>query len=230
MTLTRRLGSSGLALLVTATISLAFTSSPAQAAAPVTVGDTTSMYAGGGQEVDVLVNDSDPDGIEDLTVCRMGTETYKRVAVEYVGDGKVIAFSLPSARPGSYTFTYYACDFETLVPGTLTVTIVAEPDITAKALPGRPGKIKVTNPADFKIRYLYGSFKEPNPDGIVKIAKHSSVILTVRRTQIDWLAFTRKGEFVKQGHVRGIKLPPGTTAPAAGRVSPRVATLWATGV
>ena len=142
----------------------------------------------------------------------------------------MLVFSLPSAKPRTYTFTYYACDFETLTPGTLTVTIDPEPEITAKALPGKPGKIKVTNPADFKIRFLFGSFQNNEPDGNVKIAKNSSVILTVRRTKIDWIALTRKGDFLKQGHVTGIKLPPGTTPPAAGRFSDRVGKLWAAGV
>ena len=208
------------------------TAAPAQAAPPVTVTDTASMYAGNGREVDVLANDTrrrrprGPGGLPDGRV-----ETYKQVFAESFGDGVIFAYSLPGAKPGTYTFTYYACDFQTLVPGTLTVTIEPEPEVTAKALPGQPGKIKVTNPADFKIRYFYGSFKEPEPDGIVKIAKNSSVVLSVRRTQIDWIAYTRKGDFITQGRIKNIVLPPGTTPPAAGRsVSPRVAKLWASAV
>ena len=165
------------------------------------------MYAGNGREVDVLANDTDADSPEDLTVCRLGEETYKTVFAESFGDGVIFTYSLPGAKPGTYTFTYYACDFQALVPGTLTVTIEPEPEVTAKALPGQPGKIKVTNPADFKIRYLYGSFKEPEPDGIVKIAKNSSVVLSVRRTQIDWIAYTRKGDFITQGRIKNIGCP-----------------------
>jgi hypothetical protein len=231
MTWTRRLASTGVATLLATSLGLVVTAAPAQAAPPVVAGDATSMYAGNLREVNVLANDTDADSPGDLTVCRLGNESYKRVFAESVGDGVLVAYSLPSAKPGTYTFTYYACDFEALVPATLTVTIDPEPEVTAKALPGRPGKIKVTNPADFKIRYLYGSFKEPNPDGTVKIARNSSVILTVRRTQIDWIAYTRKGDFITQGKVKNIVLPPGTTPPAAGRaVSPRLAKLWASGV
>jgi hypothetical protein len=231
MTWTRRLGTTGLATLLGTTLGLVVTASPAQAAPPVVVDDATSMYAGNGREVDVLANDTDADSPDDLTVCRLGKESYKRVFAETLGDGVVFVFALPGARPGTYTFTYYACDFETLVPGTLTVTIDPEPEVRAKALPGRPGKIKVKNPADFKIRFLYGSFKEPNPDATVKIPRNSSVILTVRRTQIDWIALTRKGDFIKRGRIKNITLPPGTTPPAAGRaMSPRLAKLWASGV
>jgi hypothetical protein len=230
MTWTRRLATTGLATLLGTSLGLVVTAAPAHAAPPVTTNDATSMYAGNSREVDVLANDTDTDSPDDLTVCRLGTETYKRVFAEYWGDGVILTYSLPGAKPGTYTFTYYACDYQTLVPGTLTVTIDPEPDVTAKALPGRPGKIKVTNPADFKIRFLYGSFNEPEPDGTVRIARNSSVILSVRRTRIDWIAFTRTGEFIRQGKIKNIVLPPGTTPPAAGRFGHRVARLWSEGV
>ncbi|MGZ8745169.1 MAG: Ig-like domain-containing protein [Nocardioides sp.] len=235
MTRTRRLGITGLATLLGTSLALVVTAAPVQAAAPVTVADAASMYAGNLVEVQPLANDSDADG-DDLAICRIADSTYKRVELVYGfgEDGEIsdtlLLLSRPSAKPGTYTFTYYACDFQTLVAGTITLTINEPPDITAKALPGRPGKIKVTNPADFKIRYLYGSFKEPNPDGTVKIAKNSSVILTVRRTQIDWIAFTRKGDFLTRGRIKNITLPPGTTPPAAGRYGPRVTTMWGAGV
>ena len=112
------------------------------------------------------------------------------------------------------------------------MTIEPEPEITAKALPGQPGKIKVTNPADFKIRFLYGSFQEPEPDGTVKIAKNSSVVLNVRRTQIDWIAYSAHGRLPRRRDgSRTSSCRPGTTPPAAGRsASPRVAKLWSSAV
>jgi len=227
MTRTRRAVASLLTLAVAA-LGLAVTAAPAQAVAPVTAGDSTSMYAGNGREVNVLANDTDTDSPGDLAVCRLGTESYKRVFAEYVGDGVLFVYSLPKAKPGTYTFTYYACDYEALTPGTLTVTIEPEPEVTAKALPGKPGKIKIKNPADFKIRFLYGSFKEESPDGTVKVPRNSSVIIGVRRTRIDWVAYTRKGDFITQGTIKGIVLPPGTTPPAAGRSGPLLRKLWAT--
>jgi hypothetical protein len=230
MTWTRRLATTGLAGLLAASLGLVVTAAPAQAAPPVATNDTASMYAGNGREVDVLANDTDADSPDDLVVCRLGKESYKRVFAESLGDGVVFVYSLPSAKPGTYTFTYYACDYEGLVPATLTVTIDPEPEVTAKAIPGQPGKIKVTNPADFKISFFYGSFKEPEPDGTVKIARNSSIILSVRRTQIDWVAYTRQGDFIKQGKIKNIVLPPGTTPPAAGRFGHRVQKLWAGGV
>ncbi len=229
MTRTRRLATTALLSLLTASLSLVAGASPASAASPVTGPDSASMYAGNYVELNVLANDTDADG-DELAVCRVAPSPYKKVDFEWGDSGDVFVFTQPSARPRTYTFTYYACDFETLVPGTLTVTVVPEPDIRAKALTGQPGRIKVTNPADFKIRFLYGSFKLEEPDGVVRIPRNSSIVLTVRRTKIDWIALSRKGDFLRQGHVRGIKLPPGTTPPAAGRhVSPRVARLWQQG-
>ena len=148
--------------------------------------------------VSALANDSDPDG-DDLAVCRIGTERYpgKGVNIEFLpvegGDGKglVLLFAKPNAKPGTYTFTYYACDFETLVPGTITLTVARPPKITAKAVPGQPGRIKVTNPADFRIRFLYGDFREEDADGNVKIVRNSSVVINVERTRIDWVAAVR---------------------------------------
>ena len=59
------------------------------------VNDTTSMYAGNGREVDVLANDTDADSPDDLAVCRLGDETYKRVFADDFGDGVIFAYSLP---------------------------------------------------------------------------------------------------------------------------------------
>lgn len=225
----------GLLATVLATFAVVVPAAPAQADPPVVVDDVARLYPGNVTDVSVLANDTDPDG-DDLVVCRMGTERYrgKGVSVEFVpgegedGKGIVLLFSKPSATPGTYTFTYYACDFETLVPGTITLTVVSPPTITAKALPGQPGRIKVTNQAGFKIRFLYGDFREEEPDGTVKIVKNSSVVLRVERTRIDWIAYSaRRFEYLGRGHVKGIKLPRGTTPPASGRhLSPRVARLW----
>jgi len=236
MTSTRRAAAVLLTLAVS-TWGLVMTAAPAQAAAPVTVADTATMYAGNLARIQPLANDTDADG-DELVICRIADSSYKRVALlfDFTEEGEssktdMLLISRTKAKPGTYTFTYYACDFQTLVAGTITLTIEESPDIKAKALAGQPGKIKVTNPADFKIRFLYGSFQQPAPDGTVKIAKSSSVILNVRRTQIDWIAFSRTGEYLAEGRIKGIKLPPGTTPPAAGRsASPRVAKLWSSAV
>ena len=188
------------------------------------------MFAGMGAQVGLIDNDSDPDG-DALAVCRIGPEKHKGVRLVLFPqerEGGAVVLSRPSTKPGTYTFTYYACDYETLVPGTLTVTVEPRPDIAVKALPGRPGKIKVTNPADFKIEFLFGSAKEDKPDGVVGSPRGSSAVIEVRRTEIIWVAFkSRTLEFIDIGRVRNIKLPPGTTPPSpADRVDRSLARLW----
>jgi hypothetical protein len=225
----------GLLAALLAAFAVIVPAAPAQADPPVVVDDAAELYPGNVTDVSVLENDTDPDG-DELAVCRVGDERYrgKGVSLEFLpsegvsGEGLVLLFTKPNAKPGTYTFTYYACDFQTLVPGTITLTVVRPPKITAVALPSQPGKIRVTNPADFKIQFLYGDFSEEDPDGIVRIVKNSSVVLTVKRARIDWVAYSaRRFEYLRTGHVKGIKLHRGTTAPAAGRhVSPRVAALW----
>jgi hypothetical protein len=216
-----------------AALGLVVLATPAQAAAPVTTPDSVSMYAGNAVEVHPLLNDTDADG-DDLAVCRMADSTYKKVEIFFgfteggeQSDETLFINARAGAKPGTYTFTYYACDFQTLVPGTITLTIDEEPNITVKALPAKPGKIKVKNPADFKIRFFYGSFKEQEPDGEIVIPQGSSVILEVQRTQIDWIAIKARGfQFLKQGRLKGITLPPGTTPPAAGRSGQTFTRMW----
>ena len=234
---TRRAAAALLTLAVS-TLGLVVTAAPAQAATPITAPDSASMYPGNLVLVEPLFNDTDADD-DDLVVCRIADSSYKKIDFFFgfteegeQSDQQLVLASRAGAAPGTYTFTYYACDFQNLVAGTITLTINEPPDITVKALPGQPGKIKVKNPADFRIRFYYGSFKEQEPDGDIVIPRGSSVILVVRRTQIDWIAIKPRGaQFLKQGRLKGIKLPPGTTSPAAGRpVSPALAKLWAGGV
>jgi hypothetical protein len=193
------------------------------------------MYPGNIVSLFPLTNDTDADtDHDDLTICRLGTEHYKKVEASFSDDGgengpEFDVFSAPSAKPGTYTFTYYACDFDSLVPGVATITILPAPDIKVTAVKGQPGRLKVSNPADFKIRFLYGSFSEAQPDGTITVPKGATVTITVHRTKIGWLAYDRKGNFLKIGRVDGIKLPKGDHPPAAGRTSlpSRLAAGWA---
>ena len=203
--------------------------SPAGAAtgsAPVTTPDAGAMFAGNVVVSDVLANDTDPDG-DELAICRVGDSPSKHLDPIIDGDNLVV-LSAALAKPGTYTFTYYACDFSYLTAGTLTVTIQPEPEIKVKKLPAQPGKLKVKNPADFRIQFLFGSFRADAPDGEIMIKKHSSTVITVHRRKIGWIAYSNGGEFLKLGRVSSIALPPGARPPGAGRVvlSPRLASAW----
>jgi hypothetical protein len=197
---------------------------PAGAAGPpVTAPDAVTLYQGNFAAVFPVKNDHDPDN-ELLTICRLGTEHYKGLEAAFFGDEFDIAAS-PNVKPGSYTFTYYTCDFQTLVPGTITVTVQELPKIKVSAA-GR-GQIKVKNPFDFKIRFLYGSFKEGSPDAKALINPGATVTLPVKRTAIDWVAYNRKGTvFCGTGTIKGLKLRTQASRPAGVPLSDRLAQAW----
>jgi Bacterial Ig domain len=222
----RRLGTGLLTLALGLVLSGTLIASPAAAAEPVTNPDTGKMWAGNAVVADVLANDSDADG-DDLAICRIG-ESPSRKLEAFVDGDQLIVLSAPGARPGQYVFTYYACDFETLQDETLTITIKPKPRIRVVKLDA-PGKLKIKNREGFRIELLYGSFREPQPDGTAIVGGHDSKVIRVHRTKINWIAFhARKGDFLRIGRVKNIQLPPGDHPPAAGRaaVSPRVAELW----
>jgi hypothetical protein len=204
---------------------------PAQAVTgspPVTTPDSGTVFQGGFAELQPVNNDHDPDN-DQLAICRLGTEHYQGLQALFVENDWAV-FAKRRAKPGIYTFTYYACDFSYLTPGTITITVEAVPKISVKKIASNPGHLRVTNPADVKVRFLYGSFKEDKPDGRVIIGKDSSVVIAVHRTRIDWVASDRKGElFFVSGHVTGIKLAPGAPQPAGQVDLPaRLAQLWRT--
>ena len=62
------------------------------------------------------------------------------------------------------------------------------------------------------------------------IGKDSSVVISVHRTRIDWVASDRKGElFFVSGHVTGIRLARGAPRPTGQVALPsRLAQLWRT--
>jgi hypothetical protein len=196
---------------------------------PVTTPDAISVLQGNGAVLQPVNNDHDADN-DVLAICRLGTEHYRGLSFDFFGNDWEV-FARPSVKPGTYTFTYYACDFSYLIPGTITVTVEALPKISVKKVGAQAGKLRVTNPADFKIRFLYGSFKEDQPDGNLIIAKGDSIVINVHRTRIDWVATNRKGDlYLGTGHVSGIRLarsaPP--SAHEAASLPSRLAQVWRT--
>jgi hypothetical protein len=195
---------------------------------PVTTPDAVRVYQGNGTLVHPVNNDHDPDN-DVLALCRLGTEHYKGLSADYFQNEWAV-FAKPRAKPGTYTFTYYACDYSYLTAGTITVTVEKLPEVSVKKIPSRPGYLKVKNPAPFKVRLLYGSFKEDRPDGTLLIAKGDTAVIAVHRTRIDWIATDRTGEiFLGVGHVVGIELARSAPGPVGQASLPsRLAQLWRT--
>lgn len=201
-----RLGALITTALLSSTLSVGL-AGPAQAAPPVVVDDTMTIHGNTVHFLDnLLANDSDPDG-DELALCRM-----KEVMNNKVVFTNLLGFPILAASPktsGTFTFTYYACDFETLVPGTLTVHV--KPAATAKIkvtkLPKRPGKVKVTNRSNFGLDFSWGHADEELPDQSVRIGKKATKVVTVRRTAITWEAYNEGNGAEKRGYLRGITLP-----------------------
>jgi hypothetical protein len=201
------------ALLTVALVALGLSiASPAVPAAnavtgspPVTAPDPVTVFQANIVAIHPVNNDHDPDN-DLLALCRVGTEHYKGLAVDSFGD-ELDVFAKPNAKPGTYTFTYYACDYSYLVPGTVTVTVEKLPKIPVRKVSGRPGVLRVTNPTDTAMRFMFGSFQENEPDGSLLIPEGRSQVIHVHRTRIDWIATSRRGDvFLGTGHVTGIKL------------------------
>ncbi len=199
---------------------------PATAAPPVARDDRKSLYAGEGRLMDVLRNDSDPDG-DDLAVCRVQEAPDGADYFVFIEDDKLFVFAAGN-RERDLVITYYACDFETLAPATLTVSVRATYPMRVRKL-ARPGLLRVTNDNDRTVRFLYGSFRNERPDGRTRVFPSDSVVIRVHRRKIDWVAwFARSGSLLGTGHVRGIKLPARGTSPERAKLtlSRTEAKLW----
>ena len=178
--------------------------SPAAADPPVVQDDHKWMYPNQGRSIDVLANDSDPDG-DELAVCRV--EEPPRDADYFVEtDGDQIFVYSSEDTGEDIVIDYYVCDFETLVPATLTISFREIHPIKIAKL-DRPGRLRVTNDNKRVVRFLYGSFSQDRPDGRTRVPAHDSVVIRVHRHKIDWIAILGRSVFLGSGTVRGIELP-----------------------
>lgn len=179
--------------------------------APVTTDDTIEIDGFSTNLADVLANDTDPDA-DKLAICRVTVPKKVPIYVDNVDD--VLYVSSFENVTASYDVTYYACDFEHLTAGTLTVNVTKVPEVRAKKLK-RPGRLKFTNPGTKKVVVLYGSRRELNPDGRVRIAGGDSAKVTVTRKKIYFVAFVRRtGSLAGEGTIKHIDLPKRSSARA----------------
>ncbi|MCL2543251.1 MAG: Ig-like domain-containing protein [Nocardioidaceae bacterium] len=183
---------------------------------PVTMEDQVTMYTGGFAELNVLANDTDPTG-GSLAVCGLaGVPRALFAEAEVIGNGKVAIGS--NGKAGTFSFTYYACDFQSGYnsAGTVTVTVKAKPPMhvrVAKRLQ-HPGTLQIANQSGIPIFVEWGSYKASKPDAMARIAPHGSRVVHVRRTSLVWVAVAvnKKYQDFRAGIVRGIKLPKNVKA------------------
>ncbi|MGY2704502.1 hypothetical protein ACVW2K_004086 [Nocardioides sp. HB32] len=192
---------------------------------PVTQGETVTLWAGtSGAVVKLLANDSDPDG-EKLQVCRFGeAQPDWRLDVE-PEDGERngrVEVSLDPSATGVYTYDYQVCDRSYLVPATLTLDVQPVGVTTVEKVPRRPRLLRVTNPDQHRVFFLWGPPSADDFLGIVRIASGGSQLVRAGTSRVDWAAGFAEGEvgvYTGYGTVRGLK-PSGNPRPASavGRV------------
>ncbi len=194
--------------------------------APVTMDDTIEVEGGGFNGVDVLANDTDPNG-DELAVCRLDVPDDLPIFAE-IFDGQVFISSYEN-KTASFDITYYACDFDYLTPATLTINVTKIPEVKAKKLK-KPGKVKFTNPGSKKVVVLYGDRREDQPDGQVGVAPMKSETVKVIRKKLFYIAFVRRtGSFAGQGFVKNIKLPKkGSDRPVSQSFGAKALKAWNT--
>jgi hypothetical protein len=195
-----------------ATVTPAYAAEP-DPQAPVVVDDTVTMWPGQIRLVDVLANDTDPDGDgSDLALCRFPEPDLSSGRLPAVmafpsgeSPGSLVVLADPRAQ-GIHEIEYRVCDYDFLVPATLTVAIrdVAPVDV-AKA-PGQRGKLTVTNENDQPIRFLFGDPRARRPDGKVVVPAHETVTVKVQRKRIVWIGVIGRDGIADYGRVHHIKL------------------------
>ncbi|MBI2320133.1 MAG: cadherin-like domain-containing protein [Betaproteobacteria bacterium] len=99
--------------------------------APVAVNDSASAIANIAKEINVLANDTDPDGTADIVAAVNVTQPTPAGSATTSVSGGVVTFSATAA--GTYTFTYQAQDASGAISAntaTVTVTVAAGETLT----------------------------------------------------------------------------------------------------
>lgn len=193
---------------------------------PVVVADTIELYPGQTGQINVLTNDSSPSG-DDLALCRFPGIDFSGPSMpavltmelsEAVGLGAPgeLLVSVTTEAKGTHEIDYFVCDHTHLVPAQLTVVVRDVEPVDVETIPGRPGRLRVTNHNDHGIRFLFGDPRASRPDGRVRIPASATDVVRVQRHRIAWIALigsgSGKGDIFSSpgvadyGVVRGIEL------------------------
>lgn len=185
-----------LALATAGAIALGVSSASADQAdqadqVPVARGEAVTLWAGTSEAlVKLLANDSDPDG-DKLQVCRFGDpQPDRRLDVEPedgVRNGRV-EVSLDPRATGVYTYGYQVCDHSYLVPATLTVNVRPVGVTRVEKVPGRPRLLRVSNPDQHRIFFLWWASQGDEILGMVRIAPGGSRLVRAGASRVDWAA------------------------------------------
>ncbi len=172
-----------------ATVPDPWPSDPTTVQRPVTTPDSVHLWAGGQLPVDVLGNDSDPQG-QPLDLCR--GDTYGPGAAPAVWgyptyDG-TFSLSATEGATGDHVLNYYACNSGRMDPGTVTVHIERAAPLVVHRVKGHPHRVHLFNPdpgpATF---YLSLGNRTLVKSGSVSAHTHTTVRVPLKR--LRWSGF-----------------------------------------
>lgn len=201
------------ALLATALLAPTALAAEVDPEAPVVVDDAVTLWPGEGKVVDVLANDSDPNG-DDLAICRLPVfdvfshklpSLWVEDASRYGGSvGELMVASL-RYKPGTFEVDYYTCNHTRLTPAKLNVTVrPTEPvDVTTT---NRPGQIKVTNHNVAAVRMEIETPRGCDVDQLGRVAAGASRTFRVHARTVAWFASIGQGGVADHGRLSGIEL------------------------
>ncbi|KQW52979.1 hypothetical protein ASC77_01340 [Nocardioides sp. Root1257] len=192
--------------------------------APVVTNDAIAIYPHGMAIVDVLSNDvdpGDPDGSQ-LQLCRLPSLDLSGVVgagdippvlaadagglFGSAGDMAVIATRSRLSKP--FEIDYFVCNTTRLTPAVLTVTMLPTKPVTVRKVPGKPGRVTVTNHNDKRVMWAWSSRRS---GGGRTVPAHGTRTIKVHSRTIRWAAEIgneRNSGIADRGVVRNIKLDP----------------------
>lgn len=180
-------------------------------APPTAVEDRVEMFAGGTVEVDLLGNDTDPDG-DDLAVCRPGPLPrgvslfdpdwfdLPPGSVE-PSDGTFEVSVKRGVRPRTLRLTYYLCDVEHLVPGQLEIDVRERPEISVRRVPDKPGVLKVRNPSDVRMQFVVIEGEGEKLLKLKPLRARTTISVRVHYRSIRWAAGSARIGLVDRGRI-----------------------------
>jgi len=158
---------------------------PTTVAPPVTADEEVTWWAGRMSDLDVLHNDTDPDG-QPLTVCRVGPSS--RDLGGFVYENGRLRVGTGERSRGTFTFTYYACNDHRLTPGMLTVHIHRARPAQVTSAPTRPGYFRISNPNGQRVRVQLSNYRTVRPDRVVRVPAHAVRYVAPRWRHERWYA------------------------------------------
>lgn len=167
---------------------------------PVAVADVVTAYQGDQREIDLLSNDTDPDG-DVLAVCRLGrsARAVRLEADSFVFDGEPTPLGIGTtylvvgahAAAGTYTISYQACDTALMTAGVVTVHVRHLRHVTVQRT-ARPRYVRVHNPTGFRADFFWSTVNGVR-FGSTTIPAHHTAAVHVAGATISWRAETHVG-------------------------------------